>query len=316
MSNIIPPPTVSVIVPNYNHAPYLEERIESILAQDWTDFELILLDDCSPDNSREILERYRNHPHVSHIVYNEYNSGSTFKQWLKGIELARGEYIWIAESDDVAAPTLLSTYLEVVIRHSGTVLVYSGSNMIDPSGNKIEGMDWDTYEQNGKPYEIFHGKDFIRHHLLWKNEVYNASMVLFKKTCFQQVAQEYLFLRYCGDWLIWGCIAAQGEVIRCNQKLNFFRQHNNKVSPKAEKEGLYFKEGVDIMFKWIELLNLSVYQRRVFAGRLYKRLFKSPLGQEDREELAQKIRTKIAGNRWVNQWLYTLDKLLEISQLQ
>ena len=62
-------PTVSVIVPNYCHAPYLEQRIESILQQTFQDFELILLDDCSTDGSREILERYRNHPKVSGIFY-------------------------------------------------------------------------------------------------------------------------------------------------------------------------------------------------------------------------------------------------------
>ena len=73
-------PTVSVIVPNYCHAPYLEQRIESILQQTFQDFELILLDDCSTDGSREILERYRNHPKVSGIFYNERNSGSPFKQ--------------------------------------------------------------------------------------------------------------------------------------------------------------------------------------------------------------------------------------------
>lgn len=58
---------VSVIIPNYRHAPYLQERIDSVLAQTWRDFEIIILDDCSPDNSREVIERYRGneriHPH-------------------------------------------------------------------------------------------------------------------------------------------------------------------------------------------------------------------------------------------------------------
>src|SRR6478735_6868594 len=100
-------PTVSVIVPNYNHAAYLPARINSILQQTYTDFELILLDDCSADNSREILENFRHHPKVSHIVYNEVNSGTTFKQWNKGIGLSKGKYIWIAESDDNCEAGLL-----------------------------------------------------------------------------------------------------------------------------------------------------------------------------------------------------------------
>ena len=88
-------PKVSVIVPNYNHEPYLRQRIDSILNQSYQDFELILLDDCSVDNSRDILMAYKNHPKVTQLVFNEQNSANTFKQWNKGIELAKGEYIWI-----------------------------------------------------------------------------------------------------------------------------------------------------------------------------------------------------------------------------
>ncbi|TAE04306.1 MAG: glycosyltransferase family 2 protein, partial [Bacteroidetes bacterium] len=88
-------PLISVIVPNYNHAPYLLERIESILSQSFQDFELILLDDFSTDQSKEVLKKYQNHEKVSHLLLNEKNSGSTFKQWNKGISLAKGKYIWL-----------------------------------------------------------------------------------------------------------------------------------------------------------------------------------------------------------------------------
>ena len=91
---------VSVIIPNYNHDKYLDVRIQSILNQTYQDFEIIILDDCSTDNSKAVIERYRDNDHVSHIVYNEKNSGTTFKQWEKGIELAKGDLLWIAESDD------------------------------------------------------------------------------------------------------------------------------------------------------------------------------------------------------------------------
>ncbi len=74
---------VSVIVPNYNHASYLVARIESILNQTYQDFELILLDDCSTDDSREVLLKYKDNPKVTHLVFNEQNSGSPFIQWQK-----------------------------------------------------------------------------------------------------------------------------------------------------------------------------------------------------------------------------------------
>ena len=101
-------PLVSVIIPSYNHEKFLKERIDSVLNQTFQDFELIILDDLSPDNSREIIESYRAHPKVSQIIYNEKNSGSTFFQWNKAVlSLAKGEFIWIAESDDVADPKFL-----------------------------------------------------------------------------------------------------------------------------------------------------------------------------------------------------------------
>src|SRR5687768_4023193 len=91
---------VSVIIPNYNHGSYLKQRINSILNQTFQDFEIILLDDCSTDNSVEIIEEYRSHTKITSINYNPINSGSTFLQWKKGIDLAQGEWVWIAESDD------------------------------------------------------------------------------------------------------------------------------------------------------------------------------------------------------------------------
>ncbi len=95
-------PIVSVIIPNYNYSAFLKQRIDSVLQQTFNDIEVIILDDNSSDNSKDVIESYRGEPHVSHIVYNEENSGSTFKQWRKGFDLARGEFIWIAEADDFA----------------------------------------------------------------------------------------------------------------------------------------------------------------------------------------------------------------------
>src|SRR5437868_456309 len=92
-------PIVSVVVPNYNHARFLRKRIDSVLGQTYQDFELILMDDCSTDESRSIIEEYAREARIR-IELNEENSGSTFKQWNKGVRLARGEYVWIAESDD------------------------------------------------------------------------------------------------------------------------------------------------------------------------------------------------------------------------
>ena len=93
-------PLISIIVPNYNHEKYLKQRLESVFNQTYSNFEVILLDDCSTDSSLNILAEYIKNSKVSHCIFNEANSGNTFIQWNKGISLAKGDYIWIAESDD------------------------------------------------------------------------------------------------------------------------------------------------------------------------------------------------------------------------
>lgn len=122
----------SVIIPNYNHAKFLKERIDSVLNQTFQDFELILLDDYSKDNSREILGSYESDSHVTHILFNEINSGSTFRQWLKGFELSKGEYIWIAESDDFADLHFLEKANEILTQSANSIsLLYYPSNIVN-----------------------------------------------------------------------------------------------------------------------------------------------------------------------------------------
>ncbi len=84
---------VSVVIPNYNHSAFLKKRIDSVLNQTYQNIELILLDDCSADTSRDVIEAFKDHPKVSHIVYNEVNTGNTFTQWVKEIELEIGKWV-------------------------------------------------------------------------------------------------------------------------------------------------------------------------------------------------------------------------------
>lgn len=105
---------VSIIVPNFNHQNFLKERLESIFNQTFQDFEVLIFDDASTDGSLEILKKYQNHPKVTHFVVNKKNSGSPFKQWKKGLALAKSDYIWIAETDDYAELNFLEEQLKFI----------------------------------------------------------------------------------------------------------------------------------------------------------------------------------------------------------
>ncbi|RYY07003.1 MAG: glycosyltransferase family 2 protein [Sphingobacteriaceae bacterium] len=128
---------ISVIIPNYNHARFLNQRIDSILNQTYQNFEIIILDDCSTDESRSIIGSYKNHPKVSHTIFNTINSGSTFIQWEKGINLSAGNYIWIAESDDYSSSDFLQSLVNLIDENVNVGLAYCGSETVDENGKKI-----------------------------------------------------------------------------------------------------------------------------------------------------------------------------------
>lgn len=227
-------PAVSVIIPNYNHALYLRQRIDSVLNQSYTDFEVIILDDCSQDESREIIEGYRYHPKIKSIVFNEKNSGNTFMQWNHGVQLAGGDYIWIAESDDWCEPGFLQTLMGGVTDASAVAM--SQSLVVSDSGKVL----WNS--RASKLEETRDGIEYIQTNMLKENSIFNASMCIFRREHFRQVDPEFATYRFCGDWFFWVHILLQGDIFISGKVLNYFRKHGDDVSGKAYKSGLYYEE--------------------------------------------------------------------------
>lgn len=244
---------ISIIIPNFNHAPYLKQRIDSVLNQTFTDFEVIILDDCSKDGSRIIIENYRNHPNVSHIIYNEKNSGSTFQQWQKGIDLAKGDYIWIAESDDSADNNLLRALVNNITKEDGIVLSYCQSHKMNSDG-QITGS-WKEQVRNMNGGDSFFsndfvclGTDFINLFLLEKNVIPNASAVLFRKDAYYKVGGVNLDVKACSDWLLWLKILMVGKIAFTQLQLNYFRYHENSViATVCKQEQLFLSSNFDVI---------------------------------------------------------------------
>lgn len=264
---------VSIILPCYNHAQFLTDRVESILNQTYKNFELILLDDCSPDNSAEILLSYKNHPKVSHCIINEKNSGSTFAQWNKGVALAKGDLIWIAESDDVADLTFLETLVPQFELNKNLVLAYCQSYRMDSNG-EITG-DWKNHTDDLDPKKFEHsftmqGLEFIINYFKEKNIIPNASGAIFKTAIFNSVNKSNPEFKFIGDWDLWYRLLSQGEIYYHNQNLNYFRYHETSVIAKAFKnnnrpidisiEAISFFKGLLIFYKNNPYLNLRFKQ--------------------------------------------------------
>ncbi|MGC2332913.1 MAG: glycosyltransferase [Candidatus Acidiferrales bacterium] len=247
-------PTVSVIVPNYNHARFLSKRIDSVLQQTFQDFELILLDDYSSDGSRSILSSYTFDPRVR-LEFNDVNSGSTYKQWNKGVRLAHGEYVWIAESDDYADKCLLERLLAVLRRHTATAFAYCRSYRVT-EGDLLNGFE-DSY----LPYTGPHGWDTdfcvdgqqeCRDYFLFINSVPNASAVVFRKAVYEHVrgADETMIL--CGDWKLWAAMALTGQMAYLSQPLNYYRWHAGTLRIKTARmsESVSVHESLQLV-RWI-----------------------------------------------------------------
>lgn len=230
-------PLVSVIIPNYNHAIFLKERIESVLNQSYQDFEIIILDDVSTDNSKEIIMLYENNSHVSHIVFNQENSGSPFKQWKKGIELAKGELIWIAESDDTCEKLFLEKLIDKYQKYENVSYCFCRSYVM----NK-EGVIKKVFQKSFGHQEFYRGRDFIEQNLIWGNCVVNASAVVFNKKKVQSISEGFMNYRGAGDWLFWTELAEQGNVVVVDEPLNNYRYYGNNTTSNNRKEGNEIKE--------------------------------------------------------------------------
>lgn len=267
---------VSVIVPCYNHAPYLKQRIESILNQTYQNFELILLDDVSPDESAEILLSYKSHPKVSHCIINEKNSGSTFHQWNKGMQLAQGELIWIAESDDVADLHFLETLVEPFQHNPNLVLAYSQSHRMDSQGT-ITGS-WKDHTDDLDPKLFQHdfemtGWKYIHRFLNIKNTIPNASAVLFKKQTYLQIEGACSHLNLIGDWSVWAKIVSSGDIHFSSRCLNYFRYHATSVIATAKKTSGPFRLRRQIILFRSEISNF--WQQHLLDSELVAQIYRT-----------------------------------------
>jgi glycosyltransferase involved in cell wall biosynthesis len=260
--DMTPTPKVSVVVPNYNHAHYLQQRLDSIVNQEFQDFEVIVLDDASTDNSREIIRRYARYP-TFRFLFGETRSGSVFKQWQKGLASARGEYIWFAESDDCSSPYFLSQLLPMLESDKSLGLVYCQSYLVDPSsrvfGDAVQWTDdldrvrWRSNFENS-------GRAEVRDYLSKKNTIPNASAVVVRTRVLRSIDRLDDGYKLCGDWLLWIKILLQSNIGYVAKKLNYWRQYSSNA--RTQVAGVIeSNEGPRIINYLVKELGLSESER-------------------------------------------------------
>ncbi len=231
-------PRVSVVIPNYNYARYLHERLTSVARQSLPVFEVILLDDGSTDDSVAVARLAAQELGLDlRIVVNATNSGSVFRQWTRGVELARGDFVWIAEADDLAEPNFLETVVPA-FDDVEVMMSYCQSRQIDAEG-RVLADDYHVYtdEVSATHWRQSYrneGEDEIRRYLAVKNTIPNVSAVVFRRSALQKALTEalpsMLAYRIAGDWLAYVTVLSCGSIAFDPRSLNLHRRHSGSVT--------------------------------------------------------------------------------------
>lgn len=256
---------VSVVIPNYNCALYVEERLTSVFRQRYPVYEVIVLDDASTDGSlARIQEVSAEAQRNIKLIRNDKNTGSAFRQWIRGAEAARGEYLWIAEADDAAEPAFLSTLLSRM--DDGVALAYCDSKQIDETGKPIaENYQYHYRTVDGHLYgDDFRlaWDEFIRRCLSVKNLVLNVSSTLTRREQFFATIRKHrermLEMRVAGDWYFYVHLLTEtkGDAVFVREPINIHRRHQNSITSSLAKQR-HYDEVVAIQDTIMALFRLS-----------------------------------------------------------
>ncbi len=234
-------PRVSVAVPNYNYARYMPERLGSIFRQSHPVHEVIVLDDCSSDESLRVI------PAIAEdwsrditLIANVENSGSVFAQWRRAAETATGDWLWIAEADDNSDPEFLTRLMRLVGNDPSVALAFSDSRTIHADGSP----QWESYKgyfSTVEPdalrhSEVFEAEAFVTRFLAVKNLLLNASAVIWRREALLRaldaVGAELREYKMAGDWRLYlETLAAPGARIAYEAApLNVHRRHAGSVT--------------------------------------------------------------------------------------
>jgi glycosyltransferase involved in cell wall biosynthesis len=230
-------PRVSVVVPNYNYERHIVRRLDSIFQQTFPVYEVIVLDDASSDKSVEVIKAYFEcTARDGHLIVNERNSGSVFRQWRKGAACCTGDVIWIAEADDLADSAFLRQ-LAPSFGNPDIVLAFCQSKQIDENG-KVLALNYLEYTKDisdrWRASYLADGRKEIGESLTVKNVIPNVSGVLFRRNALEnaiaEIGEDLFRYRIAGDWLVYLYVLLQGKMYYNKNPLNLHRRHPQSVT--------------------------------------------------------------------------------------
>ena len=244
-------PKVSVIIPVYNGAAYVGETIESVLAQTWCDWELIVVDDGSTDDTPAVVAKFGN---VLRYIRQENRGPAAARN--TGIQAAQGEFIALLDADDLWQPDFLATLVPALESDPSLAGVYSGTQFVDANGLPLPQASIKVVPAEQLYDALVDGGFFA------------ADSVLIRKTCFDHLGLFDEQLQACEDWDMWLRISREFRFVGVPQPLVKYRRREDNMS--ADLQRMYqnrlavvrkhFGPDTDDVEQW------PLVRRRAYAG--------------------------------------------------
>lgn len=256
MNRITQPGLVSVIVASYNHAEFLAQRMESLLGQAYAKLEIVVIDDCSSDNSVARLRPYASDPRVT-LVVRERNAG-----WVavsnQGVAMTSGEFVMFANCDDSCESRLIERLVDALHLHATAGIAFARSVNIDAEGVRL-GEDLDTQEpafQARCASDTLLGRGEMHRFLLHACVIPNLSAALFRREALNSDGAFSPRFKACSDWELFFRIARGYDVAYVAEPLNRFRQHATTIRSVMKDRDTY-EEYFTILLSQGRSLDLS-----------------------------------------------------------
>lgn len=235
-------PTVSFVVPCYKLAHVLGECLSSILAQTFHDFEILVMDDRSPDDTPQVVRGFPD-ARVIH-VRNEENLGH-LANYNKGIGLARGRYVWLISADDsLLAPYVLERFVGLMDREPKIGYVFC------PVVPHLENrqVQITPFWYNGPKDTVFPGLAFLRK--LMHGNCVPAPSGMVRRSCYERIGAFPLDLPYAGDWYLWCAFAMAFDVGYLAEPMVRYRWHDTNMTHQLRTQDPRVLLEDDLAVRW------------------------------------------------------------------
>ena len=270
------PPTISVIMPSYNYGCFITEAIESVLAQSFSDWELLIVEDGSTDNSIDIIRSYveRYPDKIRLLTHPNHENRHLPASYKLGMEHARGEYLAFLESDDAWYPDCLEGRLIVMQKYANVILVYNDVEFIGSCRERIKNrkkeVDRFMLASNFFRMKPFQSLSFAHHNFILTfsavmvRRAYTQNLSIFPPKGFEPWV----------DWWLWGQIALRGDFFFLTYRTTRWRIHGASLLTKDNPT----MAGLDVYGFFAELRKRMMHEARQ-CGRPYlvSRIQKWPL---------------------------------------